>query len=247
MGWHNFVKAHRNEDGHLQKSCAVSTFSANGIMDFFSQKQTSLKICGVTLEADAQGLVDLGVDAVGFNFWPKSKRYLDPRKAGWLKVLASKILRVGVFVNEESDLPFRLIADNLIDVVQLHGDESPEQAARFSKAGIKVVKAIGVSHPSDAQHAGSFDVDAILLDAHAPQVYGGTGLSFDWSLAQDFKKQYPAKSLILAGGITPENAVFAISQVRPAALDVASGAEISPGVKDFDKVTKLLAACRVAL
>jgi phosphoribosylanthranilate isomerase len=216
-------------------------------MDFFSTDQTSLKICGVRTEADAHRLIDLGVDAAGFNFWPESKRYLNPKDAAWLKHIEGRILRVGVFVNPSTDLPLRLISEGMIDVVQLHGDEDPEVAALFSNAGITVIKAIGVKNPADIERAGGYDVDAVLLDAHAPVVFGGTGETFDWSLALEFKKRFPNTPMILAGGITPENAAMAVSQVKPAALDIASGAEISPGVKDFTKVRKLLEACQRAL
>lgn len=216
-------------------------------MDFFSTDQTSLKICGVRNESDAQGLIDLGVDAVGFNFWPNSKRYLNPQEAAWLKTLKGRILRVGVFVNQPAELSLRLISEGMIDVVQLHGDETPADAAKFTHAGIKVIKAIGVQTSADIERAGEFDVDAMLLDAHAPVVFGGTGETFDWSLALEFKNRFPQTSMILAGGITPQNAAAAVSQVKPAALDVASGAELSPGVKDYSKVEKLLEACRRAL
>jgi phosphoribosylanthranilate isomerase len=216
-------------------------------MDFFSTDQTSLKICGVRTEADADRLIALGVDAAGFNFWPNSKRYLDPKDAAWLKSLEGKILRVGVFVNQPAELSLRLISEGMIDVVQLHGDEDPETAAVFSNVGIKVIKAIGVKTPADIERAGEFEVDAMLLDAHAPIVFGGTGETFDWSLALDFKNRFPNTAMILAGGITPQNAAMAISQVKPAALDIASGAEVSPGVKDFTKVQQLLEACRRAL
>lgn len=216
-------------------------------MDFFATDQTSLKICGVRTEADAQRLIDLGVDAAGFNFWPESKRYLNPKDAAWLKHIEGRILRVGVFVNSSTDLPLRLISEGMIDVVQLHGDEDPEFAGVFSNAGITVIKAIGVKNPADIDRAGEYDVDAVLLDAHAPVVFGGTGETFDWSLALEFKKRFPNTPMILAGGITPENAAMAVSQVKPAALDIASGAEISPGVKDFTKVRKLLEACQGAL
>jgi phosphoribosylanthranilate isomerase len=216
-------------------------------MDFFSTDQTSLKICGIRAVADAHRLIDLGVDAAGFNFWPESKRYLNPKDAPWLKHIGGRILRVGVFVNPSMDLPLRLISEGLIDVVQLHGDEDPEVTALFSNAGITVIKAIGVKNPADIERAGRYDVDAVLLDAHAPVVFGGTGETFNWSLALEFKKRFPNTPMILAGGITPENAAMAVSQVKPAALDIASGAEISPGVKDFAKVRKLLEACQRAL
>ena len=216
----------------------------SGGMEFLERNKVSLKICGVKLEADAERLAALGVDAVGFNFWPQSKRYLDPREGVWMKVLAGKILRVGVFVNEASDLPFRLFGDGMIDVVQLHGDEDAGTVLRFKEAGIPVIKALGVKTADDIEAAGRFPADAILLDAHAPQVFGGTGETFDWKLALDFKERFPEMPMVLAGGITPLNAASAASEVAPAALDVASGAEISPGVKDFEKVEALLAACR---
>ncbi len=213
-------------------------------MEFLERNNVSLKICGVKLEADAERLVGLGVDAVGFNFWPQSKRYLDPRESLWMKGLAGEILRVGVFVNETSDLPFRLFGDGMIDVVQLHGDEEAGTVRRFKEAGIPVIKALGVKTAEDIASAGTFPADAILLDAHAPRVFGGTGETFDWKLALDFKERFPEVPMILAGGITPLNAASAVGEVAPAALDVASGAEISPGVKDFEKVEALLAACR---
>lgn len=216
-------------------------------MDFLSTDRTSLKICGVTTPADARGLIELGVDALGFNFWPNSKRYLDPKDALWLKDLKGGIFRVGVFVNQSVELSLGLISEGMIDAVQLHGDESPETVAVFANAGIKVIKAIGVKTTADIEMAGRYQADAILLDAHAPVVFGGTGETFDWSLALDFKKRYPDTPMILAGGITPSNAAEAIRQVRPAALDVASGAELSPGVKDFTKVKPLLEACRLRL
>ena len=213
-------------------------------MDFFGKDQTALKICGVRTRADADKLVEMGVDAVGFNFWPKSKRYIAPEEGRWMKELAGEIVRVGVFVNEGSDLPFRLYADGMIDVVQLHGDEAQEVVARFTAAGIPVVKALGVRDADDIAKAGGYAADGMLLDAHAPVVFGGTGRTFDWGLAKGFMEEFPEVPVILAGGITPENAAGAVAEVRPAVLDVASGAEVSPGVKDFVKVRALLEACR---
>lgn len=230
-------------DAHLQNPPGTNTLLPQ-LMDFLSSAQTSLKICGVRNEADAHRLVELGVDAVGFNFWPNSKRYLSPESADWLHGLHGDVLRIGVFVNQSLDLPMRLVTEDMIDVVQLHGDETMEMVSVFKNAGIKVIKAIGVKTAVDVERAGEFDVDAILLDAHAPVVFGGTGETFDWSLALDFKMRFPNTPIILAGGIHPHNAAQAIADVRPAALDVASGAEISPGVKDFFKVQQLVEACR---
>lgn len=214
-------------------------------MEFLELNKVSLKICGVRLESDAEKLAGMGVDAIGFNFWQSSKRYLNPDEGGWMKNLAGRILRVGVFVNEHGDLPFRLYGNGLIDAVQLHGDEDAATVRRFPDAGIPVIKAMGIKSTEDIETAGSFPADAILLDAHAPQVFGGTGETFDWKLALDFKRHFPKMPMILAGGITPRNAASAVESVGPAALDIASGAEVSPGVKDFEKVAALLSACRM--
>lgn len=211
---------------------------------FLAPHRPSLKICGVTLATDAERLAELGVDALGANFWPKSKRYLDPELAGFLRDLEGRILRVGVFVNAGPDLPRQLFDDGLIDVIQLHGDETPADARTFAEAGIPFLKALGVRGVDALEAARDFRASGILLDAHAPGVYGGTGQTIDWSLARTFVEQHPDLPLILAGGITADNAAAAIEAVRPAALDIASGAESSPGVKDFDKVAALLAACR---
>ena len=211
---------------------------------FLSPSPTSLKICGVTLASDAGRLAELGVDALGANFWPQSKRYLDPAQAGFLRELAGQILRVGVFVNAGSELPLRLFEEGLIDVIQLHGDETPADALDFVLAKVPFLKAIAVDGFATLAGAHDFGATGILLDAHAPGVYGGTGLTIDWTFARTFIRQNAPLPVILAGGITPENAAEAIDTVRPAALDVASGAELRPGVKDFGKVEALLEACR---
>jgi phosphoribosylanthranilate isomerase len=209
---------------------------------FLDPTTVSLKICGVTTRSDANSLIDLGVDALGVNFWPKSKRYLDAKNAEWLKEIAGKILRVGVFVNEDPALPLRLMRDGFLDAIQLHGDESPADVAPYRDAGLPFIKAIGVKSIADLDHAANYGARAILLDTHAPGVYGGTGETFDWNSAIAFKSQHPTLPIILAGGIVPENAALAATTVQPAALDVASGAELSPGIKDLKKVAALLAA-----
>jgi phosphoribosylanthranilate isomerase len=209
---------------------------------FLDPAQVSLKICGVTTRDDAERLVAHGVDALGVNFWPKSKRYVAPENAEWLRDLARKILRVGVFVNEDTELPLRLMREGLLDAIQLHGDETPEEVVAYQQAGVPFLKAIGVKTRDDLARAEDYHARAVLLDAHAPGVYGGTGETFDWNAAVDFMERHPKIPVILAGGVVPENAARAVAAVHPAALDVASGAEISPGVKDFEKVAALLAA-----
>jgi len=213
---------------------------------FFHTTHTSLKICGVTLEEDAQQLIELGVPALGINFWPSSKRYLAPKNAApILKACAQKILRVGVFVNADPALPKQLLEEKLIDIAQFHGDESPDYCAPFADASLPFIKAIGVRNAASLKNIISYRANAILLDTPAPGVYGGTGEKFNWSHAREFILSHPELPVLLAGGITPSNAADAITQVHPAALDIASGAEISPGIKDFAKVQSLLSTTQL--
>ena len=209
---------------------------------FLDPSSVALKICGVTTRADADALVTMGVDALGVNFWPHSKRYLPPTEAGWLKGLEGRILRVGVFVNADPAEALRLIDDGLIDAIQAHGDESPADLETYRQAGVPFIKGIGVKTRASLAHATDFGASAILLDTHAPGVYGGTGEIFDWTAAIEFIAQHPEMPVILAGGIVPTNAAEAAARVRPAALDIASGAESAPGIKDFKTVAALLAA-----
>ena len=206
--------------------------------EFFGPK-TSLKICGVTSLEDAITLADLHVDALGINFWPPSKRYCPPELARtFAPEVKGRILRVGVFVNNARPLAEELFNEGLIDVVQLHGDETREDIDHFLEQNIPVIRAVSATKiPDDLPTNDNF---ALLIDTPAGKDYGGTGRTFDWSLARDFMTAHPATPVLLAGGLTPDNAADALASVLPAVLDVASGAELSPGVKDFDKVSALL-------
>lgn len=210
----------------------------------FPSRIPGLKICGVTLAAEAERLANLGVDALGVNFWPHSKRFVNPAAAAWLAPLAGRIARVGVFVNAGPDLPLQLFRQGLIDAAQLHGEETTGEIASLRDAGLPVIKARGVASRADLESLLAAGADAILADAPAAGQYGGTGRTIDWDLAREFTARHPQARLILAGGITPENAARALANVRPAALDVASGAELRPGIKDFAKVAALLAIIR---
>jgi phosphoribosylanthranilate isomerase len=211
---------------------------------FLNPSFPSLKVCGVTLADDARELARLEVEALGVNFWPKSKRYVAPADAGWLRELKGKILRVGVFVNPDLDAARQLVREGLIDVIQLHGDESPAFAAPLVENDIPFLKAIGVRTVADLAQAEAYGACGVLLDAHAPGVYGGTGETFDWTVASQFRQAHPSLPVILAGGIVPENARASLQAVRPAALDVASGSESAPGIKDFARVAALIDAVR---
>ena len=208
---------------------------------FLSSAAPSLKICGVTTVDDANRLTELGVHALGVNFWPESRRYCPPNTARqFLPTLKDRILRVGVFVNADPALPRSLLADDLIDVAQLHGDEDPAYCEAFAEEDLPVFKAIGVTEDSNLASALQCPANGILLDAHAPGVYGGTGRTIDWETVTQFIDHHPSPPVILAGGITPQNAAEALRTTRACALDVASGAESSPGIKDFEKVSALL-------
>ena len=214
--------------------------TSNMVDDFFSSTP-SLKICGVTTLKDAERLTELEVTALGLNFWPASKRYCSPEHASTIAShVAGGIVRVGVFVNNSHHLASKLIDECLIDVVQLHGDETEEDIHFFLEQRIPVIKAVSANRLPDYElPTRNF---ALLIDTPAGKNYGGTGKVFDWSIARDFAQKHPDLPILLAGGIDPTNAAEALATVKPAALDVASGAESSPGHKDFDKVRALLAA-----
>ena len=148
--------------------------------DFLDPASTSLKICGVTRSDDAERLVELGVHALGINFWPHSKRYLAPESAKTLlEACASKIVRVGVFVNAEPELPRSLLENGYIDIAQFHGDETPDYCKPFAEAKLPFIKAIGVKNKQSLANITDYGASAILLDTPAPGVYGGTGETFE--------------------------------------------------------------------
>lgn len=203
----------------------------------FPNDRTVLKICGVTNPAGAKMLVDEGVFAIGANFYEKSKRFIPEENRGpILAPIAGQILRVGVFVNADESEIVNLFSDGLIDVAQLHGDETPEDVQMLKDLKIPVIKALPAD---DLSNARTYGADAILIDTPAGKDYGGTGKTFDWSLATRFCAENPGTQIILAGGITPQNAQQAAKQVPACALDVASGAEDSPGIKSQLKVQAL--------
>lgn len=215
------------------------------VNNLFKHTGTSLKVCGITTQSDALKLIDLEVPALGFNFWPKSKRYISPDKAAsFTPELKDKTLRVGVFVNEKKHKVLELLEQNVIDIPQFHGDETPEYCSYFFDRGVPFIRAIGVQNSNSMSKALEYRASAILLDAHAPSEYGGTGDTFDWNLAKEFVTQNPALPVLLAGGITAENAALAAATVKPTALDLASGSESSPGIKDIEKVKSILKAIR---
>jgi phosphoribosylanthranilate isomerase len=208
---------------------------------------TKIKICGVTLADDAARASAAGADYVGLNFWPKSKRHVELARARMLAdaVRAAGAARVvGVFVDAKVEHIAEVHARVDLDVVQLHGAETAQDCAAITRAVNRPVwKAISVRQPSDVDGLASWPVDAILLDTPTPG-RGGSGETFDWSIAAAARRRYPARSLVLAGGLTAENVGRAVVEVAPFAVDVASGVESAPGVKDPAKLTAFVAAVR---
>jgi len=199
--------------------------------------RVKVKICGVRTVADAQAAVEAGADALGFNFWRGSARYIEPHVArDVIKRLSPIVSAVGVFVNEEAHRVMDIASELGLSAVQLHGDESPEFCERLGS--IKKIKAIRVGQDFDLSLIGSFRVNMILLDSSSEGSYGGTGRRFDWRIAIEAKQLAP---IILAGGITTENVWDAITHVRPAAIDVCSGVEAERGRKDLNKLRAFMA------
>ena len=194
------------------------------------------KICGITNRDDALCAVDNGADALGFNFYEKSLRYIAPEKAGEIVFdLPPFVTPVGVFVNasdREIDIAVKLAG---LRAIQLHGDEPPEACLGHA---VPVIRALRVGCNFDVQIMRSYLVSTFLLDTERAGSYGGTGKTFDWTKAEGAKGY---GRIILAGGLNPDNVREAIERVGPYAVDTSSGVETEPGKKDHKKVRDFLA------
>ena len=206
---------------------------------------TKVKVCGITRLEDAELAISHGAWAVGFILWEPSKRYVDPAvAAGIIRLLRRKVETVGVFVNQ----PLDEIAGH-VDIlglthVQLHGDEGPSFCnAVAQRTGAKVIKAVRIGHAADLRDLERFHTDFHLLDTGKAGQYGGTGATWDHQLAANRRNTIP---LILSGGLTADNVADGIAALKPYAVDVASGVEAAPGVKDFEKLAAFFAAVESA-
>lgn len=193
-----------------------------------------VKICGITSLKDALLAAKNGVAAVGFVFYPPSPRFIEPQKAAQIvKALPARLVKVGVFVHAKESYVQRTFEDCRLDMIQLHGDESPAYCRQFPKN--RIIKALTLKTEEDVRRAGDFDAAAILVDARHAGLYGGTGKTADWDLARKI-----AGPLILSGGLNDSNVLLALREVRPAALDINSGVELRPGKKDAAKIARIL-------
>ncbi|MCM8783296.1 MAG: phosphoribosylanthranilate isomerase [Candidatus Omnitrophica bacterium] len=190
-----------------------------------------VKICGITNLEDAKQAVDLGADILGFVF-ARSPRQITPQKAkAIIKNLPPFVIRVGVFVNEKLENIEKIVNFCRLNLVQLHGEESPDFCKKVRKF-VGVIKAFRMRSALELKKMLNYDVDAYLLDSFVTGVYGGTGKTFDWGLAIKAKRILNKRPLILSGGLNPENIAQAIKKVRPYAVDTSSGVEKFPGKKD---------------
>ncbi len=201
-----------------------------------------VKVCGLTNVDDALAAVEAGADALGFMFYAPSPRAVRPGSvADIIRALPPFVGKVGVFVNPSEEEVLHAIATCGLDTVQFHGHEAPEFCARF---GVKVIKAFRVEDEESLKALPAYPVGAWLLDSYVPGQFGGTGARFNWDLALAAKKL--GRPVILAGGLTPNNAAEAARRVQPFALDVSSGVEASPGRKDPAKMRAFIRAAKSA-
>jgi phosphoribosylanthranilate isomerase len=202
-----------------------------------------IKFCGITRLEDAQAAVEAGAWALGMILWPGSARACDPVDAARIaSVLRRKTELVGVFVNQPLDDIAHLVETIPLSTVQLHGDEGPVYATEVARrTGAKVIKAMPVRGFKDVQAVSAYTTDFHLLDTHREGLRGGTGETFDWRLLERRRSDVP---LILSGGLHAGNVAEAIAASHPYAVDVASGVESAPGVKDHDKLRAFAEAVR---
>lgn len=201
---------------------------------------TKIKICGIKTVKDALAAVEAGADLIGFNFYPKSPRYID---VGICRDIMSVMRRyghatyVGVFVNASVEEIYATIETCGLGLAQLHGDETPEMLSALNGKAFKAFR--GVADVEADKRMIASGEPAFLVDAAVKGVYGGSGVTADWSAAAKLSKKYP---LLLAGGLTPENVADAVRQVQPWGVDVASGVESEPGKKDANKMKAFVRA-----
>jgi phosphoribosylanthranilate isomerase len=196
-----------------------------------------VKICGITRVEDAQAAVAAGANALGFVFWPGSPRYVDPARARDIVAgLPPAVTPIGVFVDQPADEVNRVATQVGLGAVQLHGSETGAYVRTMTRPVVKAVAVSGDQAP--AIDVWPSDV-TVLLDVHDPVKKGGTGKTIDWTMASELAKR---RNIVLAGGLTPDNVTEAIALVRPYGIDVSSGVESAPGIKDHGRIRALFEA-----
>jgi phosphoribosylanthranilate isomerase len=203
-----------------------------------------IKICGITNNKDARACVELGVDMIGFNFYPKSLRYIEPEVARRIiKTIPPGVCAVGVFVDAGAEEIRNTAEAAGVRCVQLHGRTSPDTCSELARE-FRVIRAFSTDPNFRPEEIPLFGDCSVLIDAHHPNLRGGTGLTCDW-LAARISRSF-ARFLILSGGLTKQNVSQAIATVAPHAVDACSGVESAPGLKDRQALEDFITAVRAA-
>ena len=199
-----------------------------------------VKICGITNLADGLAAAEAGADALGFVFYEQSPRYIGVEAAaGLIRQLPPLVMKVGVFVNAPEDLVVRAARECGLNLLQFHGEESPEYCLGF---GLMSMKAFRIRDEASLQAVRDYPTDAWLFDTYAAGKIGGTGATFNWDLALQARGW--GRPIFLAGGLTPENVAEAVRRARPYGVDVSSGVEAAPGRKDPARVRAFVQAAK---
>jgi phosphoribosylanthranilate isomerase len=209
------------------------------IFEGIAPNEIGVKICGITNPSDVELCVEAGANALGFNFYPGSKRYVELEKErNWLEKVSPAVFRVAVVVNPTAKEALGLLAESFIDALQLHGDETLDFCDMIAeKSGKEVIKAVRVRDAESLEAVREYAVFPVLLDAFAGQERGGTGQTFDWKLLAAVQQK---ERIILSGGLNPENINSALRLTKLRYVDVASGVEENPRCKSAAKVRKFL-------
>ena len=203
----------------------------------------TVKICGITSEADAIAAAEAGADAIGLMFYEGSPRHVTLEQAKAISAaLPQHVMRVGVFVNAEEAFVHQALTECMLNILQFHGDETPEECSRYP---VMTLKAFRVQGEETLAELEAYPSAGYLLDAYVKDALGGTGATFNWDLA--VRAQKFGKPIFLAGGLTPENVVEAVRKVQPFGVDVSSGVESEPGRKDAEQMRTFVAAAKGAL
>ncbi len=206
-----------------------------------------VKICGLTNREDAELAVSLGAEALGFNAYRGSKRFIDLRaEAGWIRQLPPFVTKVAVMVNPTAEEAEAVFALPFIDLVQFHGNETAEFLRPFIGSGKSLLKAIALRDAASFEKLDFFGMNDVLLDAYSPDAFGGTGKLIDMDLVERFAASRPDLRIILSGGLTPENVAVVVGRLQPYGVDVASGVEKegNPRRKDPVKMSEFIRAAK---
>jgi phosphoribosylanthranilate isomerase len=208
-------------------------------------KSVHVKICGIKTETEAMAAIASDADALGFNLYPGSKRFLDLRREeDWIRALPPEITRIAVLVNPPIDDVLALSESDTFDAIQLHGDESSDFFKAISHGSKPLIKAFRLKNRSTLKDAEIYPVFAFLLDSYRDGFFGGTGERFDWAILDAISRSKP---IVIAGGLTAENVGELVRLFRPHAVDVASGVENNQGRKEEIKIREFVLAAKLAI